>query len=192
MSISVNSRIFDNYTFTTYNDFMNIKELRNKTGLSQSNFARKYGIPVRTLQQWEQNRSSPSKYVLNMLENIPAAYIRHYKPKPLSEFKLCIPDPFQNCNKIYPIQQRKVSSLLSDITKDENVKKVIIFGSSVTDSCHSGSDVDIFVDTSSLSAPEISAKDFEFDLWTPASVDGRLLEEILKKGVVVYERNAVR
>ena len=36
-----------------------IKELRKKTGLSQSKFSAKFGIPVRTLQQWEQGISAP-------------------------------------------------------------------------------------------------------------------------------------
>ena len=31
-----------------------IKQLRQRTGLSQSKFAQKYNISVRTLQQWEQ------------------------------------------------------------------------------------------------------------------------------------------
>ena len=49
---------------------MNIVEIRKKTGLSQSKFAARFGIPVRTLQQWEQGRSAPPDYVVRM-----AAYI---------------------------------------------------------------------------------------------------------------------
>lgn len=45
---------------------MNVKEIREKTGLSQSNFAKKYGIPVRTLQGWEAGRKAPD-YILEMI-----------------------------------------------------------------------------------------------------------------------------
>lgn len=38
----------------------NIVEARNKTGLSQSNFAELLGVSVRTLQEWEQGRRIPS------------------------------------------------------------------------------------------------------------------------------------
>lgn len=38
-----------------------IKALRKKTGLSQSKFSAKFGIPVRTLQQWEQGISAPPR-----------------------------------------------------------------------------------------------------------------------------------
>ena len=54
--------------------FMNIsdriKELRKKTGLSQSKFSAKFGIPVRTLQQWEQGISAPPEYLIRMMAYI--------------------------------------------------------------------------------------------------------------------------
>ena len=47
-----------------------IKELRKETGLSQSKFSAKFGIPVRTLQQWEQGISAPPEYLIRMMEYI--------------------------------------------------------------------------------------------------------------------------
>lgn len=44
-----------------------IQELRERTGLSQSKFAARYGIPVRTLQGWEIGRKPP-EYVRYLLE----------------------------------------------------------------------------------------------------------------------------
>lgn len=49
---------------------MTIKEIRQLTGFSQSMFARYFDLPVRTLQQWEQGRSSPPDYVLKMIIKI--------------------------------------------------------------------------------------------------------------------------
>ncbi len=61
----------DNYTSVAYNIFMKtIKELRQKTGLSQSQFARKFHLSVRTLQQWEQNRRETPEYVIYMISRI--------------------------------------------------------------------------------------------------------------------------
>lgn len=44
-----------------------IKELRLKTGLSQSKFAKKYDIPLKTLQHWENNESSPAPYLVKLI-----------------------------------------------------------------------------------------------------------------------------
>lgn len=46
---------------------MDIKEIRNITGLSQSQFAAKYDIPVRTLQGWEVGKTVP-EYFLKLLK----------------------------------------------------------------------------------------------------------------------------
>ena len=37
-----------------------VSDVREKTGLSQSDFARLLGVSVRTLQEWEQGRRAPS------------------------------------------------------------------------------------------------------------------------------------
>jgi putative transcriptional regulator len=37
-----------------------VADVRKRTGLSQSEFARLMGVSVRTLQEWEQGRRSPS------------------------------------------------------------------------------------------------------------------------------------
>ena len=48
---------------------MTIKGIRALTGLSQSKFAERYGIPVRTLQGWELGKKVPD-YVLLLLERV--------------------------------------------------------------------------------------------------------------------------
>lgn len=47
-----------------------IKEMRQKTGLSQSQFADKFGIPVRTIQKWEIGASKPKPYLLHMMQEM--------------------------------------------------------------------------------------------------------------------------
>ncbi len=38
---------------------VNVKAIRERSGLSQSEFARRYGISSRSLQEWEQGRRQP-------------------------------------------------------------------------------------------------------------------------------------
>lgn len=47
---------------------MTIKEMREKTGLSQNQFAVMIGIPVANIQYWEQGQRKPPEYVVNLLE----------------------------------------------------------------------------------------------------------------------------
>ena len=47
---------------------MNINEIRKKTKLTQKEFADKYNIPVRTIQKWERNGSTPPDYVIELIE----------------------------------------------------------------------------------------------------------------------------
>lgn len=49
---------------------MTIQELRAKTRLSQKKFAEYFGIPLRTVQEWEQGRRKPPEYIPKLLERI--------------------------------------------------------------------------------------------------------------------------
>ena len=55
-----------------------VREIRRKVGLSQSRFATLLGVSVRTLQDWEQGRRSPSgaaRTLLLIAEKNPAALL---------------------------------------------------------------------------------------------------------------------
>ena len=45
-----------------------IKRMRSYLEMTQEQFSDAYGIPVRTLQQWEAGRRNPPEYVVNLLE----------------------------------------------------------------------------------------------------------------------------
>lgn len=45
------------------------KYLREKTGLSQTQFCSKFGIPVGTYRNWEQGLNNPPEWAKNLLEN---------------------------------------------------------------------------------------------------------------------------
>lgn len=49
---------------------MDIKNIRKQTGLSQKKFAEKIGVPVRTLQGWEQGYRNPPDYIMNMISSV--------------------------------------------------------------------------------------------------------------------------
>lgn len=49
---------------------MNIKEIRESTGLSRAAFAKEFGIPYRTLEDWEAGKRKAPDYVYGMIIRI--------------------------------------------------------------------------------------------------------------------------
>lgn len=49
---------------------MTIKEIRSLTGLSQKKFGDRYGIPIRTIQDWEEGKRIPPGYLIALLERV--------------------------------------------------------------------------------------------------------------------------
>lgn len=60
---------------------MNIKSIREKTGLSQSAFSARYGIPIGTLHHWEAGDRQPPEYVLRLLQRVVEGDLRAGKEK---------------------------------------------------------------------------------------------------------------
>jgi putative transcriptional regulator len=62
---------------TTLTD-LNVKRLRERTGLTQSDFSQMIGVSIRTLQNWEQGRrepEGPAKALLRVVERNPEAVL---------------------------------------------------------------------------------------------------------------------
>lgn len=47
-----------------------LKKLRKELGLSQAKFAEKFGIPIRTIQDWEYGKREIRSYIVNMMYKI--------------------------------------------------------------------------------------------------------------------------
>jgi len=60
MDAIVRGEIPPSRVFVVEPDTVNARAVREKTGLSQSEFARLLRVSVKTLQNWEQNRRAPS------------------------------------------------------------------------------------------------------------------------------------
>ena len=47
---------------------MKIKELRLASGMTQKGFAEYFGIPKRTIEDWESGKRKPPEYTVRLLE----------------------------------------------------------------------------------------------------------------------------
>ena len=106
-------------------------------------------------------------------------------------YNVCIDSPFLNCDRVYPMAQKKVKKLLDVLNpkQNKNINRIILFGSSITDDFHIDSDIDIYVETEKEEKLINEYIPFEFDLWTNFQTDESLEKEIRKKGITIYERD---
>lgn len=164
------------------------KSIRTGTNLSQRAFALKYGIPVRTLQEWEQGRAIPPDYVLDLIKkNVEVEFdFDNLRITPKTTFKV-ITKHFLNAERIHPIMQKDIFSIIEDLKKDSNVVRIIIFGSSVTSFVKSESDIDVYIELKENKIVERTLIDHPADYWTNFTVTENMLDEIKAKGVIVYE-----
>ena len=97
---------------------------------------------------------------------------------------------FLNARRIFPTKQRHVADMVETCRQDKNVKKAVVFGSSVTAACNPWSDIDIYfeLDEEKPNLPTYPSHKVVWDKWTNFSVSPELLKEIEQKGVTVYER----
>ncbi|WP_297569147.1 nucleotidyltransferase domain-containing protein [uncultured Anaerovibrio sp.] len=98
--------------------------------------------------------------------------------------------PFKNIHRIFPTQQIEVGKMIDVCKKIPNVKRIVIFGSSVTPQCNPWSDIDIYFELASemQKLPVVNDTEAIWDKWDTFSVDDELLSTIMRTGVVVYER----
>ena len=47
---------------------MTLQELRSLSGMTQQQFADYFGIPKRTIEDWEAGRRTPTEYIMGLIE----------------------------------------------------------------------------------------------------------------------------
>ncbi|MCD7813648.1 MAG: nucleotidyltransferase domain-containing protein [Lachnospiraceae bacterium] len=97
---------------------------------------------------------------------------------------------FFNANRVHPLMQKRVDVLISALKKDDNIRKLVLFGSSLEFRCDSYSDIDLYIekydkDKKIENFPEL---DCEVDVITNLSPDSRLYQEIDRTGLLLFER----
>lgn len=99
-----------------------------------------------------------------------------------------------NIRKIFPLKQRAVGDLVRAAAKVVAIERVTIFGSSVMWRCNHWSDIDVYIQGVPYCPDEIYSELAElklgevFNFWADEATEGELLANILREGVVVYER----
>ena len=131
-------------------------------------------------------------------------YLEARKSKEWKFNKIVSEDSFLNVNRVHPIKQKQVKQIVEAARKDEYVKKIIIFGSSIRYDCDITSDLDICIDwkedcydkngvlkafTRNMRKIISDVTDGNSDVVNYEYLEGTLIKDAVMEGVVVYEYN---
>ena len=121
------------------------------------------------------------------------------------KYNLVIKNPVAiNLEFIHPLKQELVNVIVGRAIEDINVKKLIVFGSSITNKCSPFSDLDICIDWKIRSHDDdgvyvletnafmkfISLKsNGNVDILSYDDIENQSIKEAVDGGIVVYEHN---
>ena len=97
---------------------------------------------------------------------------------------------FVNANRVHPLMQARVQKLIQHMEYDMNVRKLVLFGSSLDFRCDSLSDIDIYIEKYDKDKkleffPDL---DCEVDIVSNLETGSKLYKEIDKTGLLLFER----
>lgn len=109
------------------------------------------------------------------------------------DFEVITPTQIMNINRIHPLKQKEVVSIVESLKNNNKVLRIVVFGSAVEFRCTSRSDIDIYVETDEEECKITLPYDTlvsEVDVVRNLNHKTRLFEQIEKTGIVVYERRS--
>jgi predicted nucleotidyltransferase len=160
-----------------------LKSLRKNLKYSQQEISNLIGIPLNTLQNWEQNVRKPSEWVLNlMMDRILRDAVEHHDK--ISETKGIL-------------SFLKIKRIVTGIASQHPIKKVILFGSYAKGQANPKSDLDLYMvsNLSGLAYFEFAEKlrqalKKKVDLFSSLTLKttSPTYLQIEDTGIIIYER----
>lgn len=160
-----------------------LKSLRKNLKYSQQEISNLIGIPLNTLQNWEQNVRKPSEWVLNlMMDRILRDAVEHHDK--ISETKGIL-------------SFLKIKRIVASIASQHPIKKIVLFGSYAKGQANSKSDLDLYMvsNLSGLAYFEFADKlrqalKKKVDLFSSLTLETNspTYLEIEDNGIIIYER----
>ena len=116
----------------------------------------------------------------------------------LKRFPVVVESDCRNISRVYPLKQAEAARIYDTAALFPFVKKIYLFGSSVTGRCHIDSDLDICIDVDTKDGMDIFRLQKEIgdicnwncDMVMYSNIGDRLKETITKEGVIIYEQSA--
>lgn len=113
----------------------------------------------------------------------------------MNRFPKVVLSDCHNLRRIYPLKQKQVAQIYDKVKDNSIVRRAIIFGSSVTGRCHTGSDLDICIDadvSDGMKVYELQRQigeicNWNCDILMYSNLGSRMKNTVEREGVVIYE-----
>ncbi|MCD8105441.1 MAG: nucleotidyltransferase domain-containing protein [Lachnospiraceae bacterium] len=95
-----------------------------------------------------------------------------------------------DANRIHPLMQKRVETLVQVLKEDRNIRRIVLFGSSLEFRCDSYSDIDLYIekyapDKKLCHLPDLGC---DMDIVTNLPHTSRLYQEIDRTGLLLFDR----
>jgi predicted nucleotidyltransferase len=160
-----------------------LKNLRKNLKYSQQEISNLIGIPLNTLQNWEQNVRKPSEWVLNLLMD------------------RILSDAIEDQEKISEtkgiLSFLTIKRIVAEVASQHPIKKIVLFGSYAKGQANPNSDLDLYMvsNLSGLGYFEFAEKlrqalKKKVDLFSSLTLEttSPTYLEIEGAGIIIYER----
>ena len=165
-----------------------LKTIRENIGLTQAQVSEITGVPVKTLRNWEQEIRKPSEWTMDLvIDKILSTEVNR---------NVDLNDDGDDENSILSFST--IKNEVINIAKDFDISKVYLFGSYVKGDALPLSDIDLYMESDIFGLDYYgvverfrNALHKKVDLLSNKTIvpDSRIYEEIMKTGVVIYERS---
>lgn len=116
----------------------------------------------------------------------------------MKDFPVVVKTDCKNIRHVYPLKQRTVARLYEAALNHEVIRRIYVFGSSVTGRRNIDSDLDICIDADVSDGMKIyhmqkeigDICDWNCDIVMYSNIGERLRKTIREEGVVIYEQSA--
>lgn len=97
---------------------------------------------------------------------------------------------FPKANRIHPLMQHRIEKLIQELSKDSNIRQIVLFGSSLEFRCSSSSDIDLYIEKydPQKKLEHVPELDCELDIITNLPPDNKLYQQIDQTGLLLFER----
>lgn len=113
----------------------------------------------------------------------------------MQRFPVTVKTKCKNISRVYPLKQKQVAEIFDRASGFDIIRRIFVFGSSVTSKCNIDSDLDLCIDADTSDGMKVYEMQRAFgeacawncDILMYSNIGKTLRDTVQKEGVIIYE-----